>query len=60
VGCLGWQVRVPIGRSVLELPAGMLDGDGSDFVGTAAREVHHWVTLRSTQCLPYQHEVFSV
>ncbi|GAB4856963.1 Nudix hydrolase 14, chloroplastic [Ancistrocladus abbreviatus] len=33
------QVRVPTGRLVLELPAGMLDDDKGDFVGTAAREV---------------------
>lgn len=33
------QVRVPIGRFVLELPAGMLDDDKGDFVGTAVREV---------------------
>ncbi|XP_059441123.1 nudix hydrolase 14, chloroplastic isoform X2 [Corylus avellana] len=33
------QVRVPIGRLILELPAGMLDDDKGDFVGTAAQEV---------------------
>ncbi|PON57456.1 Dihydroneopterin triphosphate diphosphatase [Parasponia andersonii] len=33
------QVRVPVGRLILELPAGMLDDDKSDFVGTAVREV---------------------
>lgn len=33
------QARVPVGRTILELPAGMLDGDRGDFVGTAAREV---------------------
>ncbi|XP_062074156.1 nudix hydrolase 14, chloroplastic [Humulus lupulus] len=33
------QVRVPIGRLVLELPAGMLDDDEGDIVGTAVREV---------------------
>ncbi|XP_030945567.1 nudix hydrolase 14, chloroplastic-like isoform X1 [Quercus lobata] len=33
------QVRVPVGRLSLELPAGMLDDDKGDFVGTAAREV---------------------
>ncbi|KAF3964847.1 hypothetical protein CMV_010914 [Castanea mollissima] len=33
------QVRVPVGRHILELPAGMLDDDKGDFVGTAAREV---------------------
>lgn len=30
---------MPIGRSILELPAGMLDDDAGDFTGTAAREV---------------------
>ncbi|CAN0841691.1 Nudix hydrolase 14, chloroplastic [Linum grandiflorum] len=33
------QVRVPTGKVVLELPAGMLDDDKGDFVGTAIREV---------------------
>lgn len=33
------QVRVPTGRFVLELPAGMLDDDKGDFLGTAVREV---------------------
>ncbi|KAL8171003.1 hypothetical protein V2J09_022807 [Rumex salicifolius] len=33
------QARVATGRLVLELPAGMLDDDQRDFVGTAAREV---------------------
>ncbi|GMY30155.1 nudix hydrolase 14, chloroplastic [Fagus crenata] len=33
------QVRVPVGKLILELPAGMLDDDKGDFVGTAAREV---------------------
>ncbi|MBA0740412.1 hypothetical protein Gogos_013614 [Gossypium gossypioides] len=32
------QVRVPTGRVVLELPAGMLDDDKGDFVGTAVEE----------------------
>ncbi|XP_062147019.1 nudix hydrolase 14, chloroplastic isoform X3 [Alnus glutinosa] len=35
----GKKVRVPVGRLILELPAGMLDDDKGDFVGTAAREV---------------------
>ena len=30
---------MPVGRAILELPAGMMDDDGGDFVGTAAREV---------------------
>ncbi|XP_052209533.1 nudix hydrolase 14, chloroplastic [Diospyros lotus] len=33
------QVRVPVGRLILELPAGMLADDKGDFVGTAVREV---------------------
>ncbi|XP_052111831.1 nudix hydrolase 14, chloroplastic-like [Arachis duranensis] len=33
------QARVPTGRIILELPAGMLDDDKGDFVGTAVREV---------------------
>lgn len=34
-----FKVRVPVGRVILELPAGMLDDDKGDFVGTAVREV---------------------
>ncbi|XP_048131624.1 nudix hydrolase 14, chloroplastic, partial [Rhodamnia argentea] len=33
------QARVPLGRFVLELPAGMLRDDKGDFLGTAVREV---------------------
>ncbi|KAL0331354.1 UNVERIFIED_CONTAM: Nudix hydrolase 14, chloroplastic [Sesamum angustifolium] len=33
------QVRVPVGKLILELPAGMLDDDKGDIVGTAVREV---------------------
>ncbi|KAE9614178.1 putative ADP-sugar diphosphatase [Lupinus albus] len=33
------QARIPVGRIILELPAGMLDDDRGDFVGTAVREV---------------------
>nr|XP_043606746.1 nudix hydrolase 14, chloroplastic [Erigeron canadensis] len=33
------QVRVPVGRPILELPAGMLDDNVGDVVGTAIREV---------------------
>ncbi|KAG8069471.1 hypothetical protein GUJ93_ZPchr0006g43073 [Zizania palustris] len=33
------QVRVPVGKYILELPAGMLDDEKGDFVGTAVREV---------------------
>ncbi|XLR23582.1 hypothetical protein S83_051482, partial [Arachis hypogaea] len=32
------QARVPTGRIILELPAGMLDDDKGDFVGTAVLE----------------------
>ncbi|XLT09012.1 hypothetical protein HN51_054805 [Arachis hypogaea] len=32
------QARVPPGRIILELPAGMLDDDKGDFVGTAVEE----------------------
>ena len=38
------KVRVPTGRLVLELPAGMLDADKGDFVGTAVREVFSFLT----------------
>ena len=34
-----YQARVPVGKAILELPAGMLDDEAGDFVGTAAREV---------------------
>ena len=30
---------MPVGRAILELPAGMMDDEEGDFVGTAAREV---------------------
>lgn len=33
------QARVPVGRPILELPAGMLDDNVGDVVGTAIREV---------------------
>ncbi|GJP57028.1 hypothetical protein CLOM_g16066 [Closterium sp. NIES-68] len=33
------QARVPVGRVLLEMPAGMLDGNHGEFVGTAAKEV---------------------
>ncbi|KAL6556333.1 Nudix hydrolase 14, chloroplastic [Orobanche gracilis] len=33
------QVRVPVGKLIVELPAGMLDDDKGDIVGTAVREV---------------------
>ncbi|KAK4486425.1 hypothetical protein RD792_009100 [Penstemon davidsonii] len=32
------QVRVPVGKLILELPAGMLDDDKGDIAGTAIRE----------------------
>ena len=34
-----YKVRVPVGKRILELPAGMLENDKGDFIGTAAREV---------------------
>ncbi|KAL6986119.1 Nudix hydrolase 14, chloroplastic [Sarracenia purpurea var. burkii] len=40
------QVRVPVGRVILELPAGMLDDDKGDFVGTAVREVEEETGIR--------------
>ncbi|KAJ6326851.1 hypothetical protein OIU78_013859 [Salix suchowensis] len=42
------QVRVPTGRLVLELPAGMLDADKGDFVGTAVREVEEETGIHLT------------
>ncbi|WJX94605.1 Nudix hydrolase 14, chloroplastic [Trifolium repens] len=33
------QARVPVGRIILELPAGMLEDDKGDIIGTAVREV---------------------
>ncbi|XP_021286895.1 nudix hydrolase 14, chloroplastic isoform X1 [Herrania umbratica] len=40
------QARVPTGRLVLELPAGMLDDDKGDFVGTAVREVEEEIGIQ--------------
>ncbi|KAL1212036.1 Nudix hydrolase 14 [Cardamine amara subsp. amara] len=40
------QVRVPTGKIVLELPAGMLDDDKGDFVGTAVREVEEEIGIK--------------
>ncbi|CAH9102646.1 unnamed protein product [Cuscuta epithymum] len=40
------QVRVPVGRLILELPAGMLDEDHGDFGGTAIREVQEETGLQ--------------
>ncbi|KAK6935280.1 NUDIX hydrolase domain [Dillenia turbinata] len=40
------QVRVPVGRLILELPAGMLDDNKGDFVGTAVREVEEETGIR--------------
>ncbi|XP_027182625.1 nudix hydrolase 14, chloroplastic [Coffea eugenioides] len=39
------QVRVPVGRLILELPAGMLDDDKGDFLGTAVREVQEEIGI---------------
>ncbi|XP_057977144.1 nudix hydrolase 14, chloroplastic [Malania oleifera] len=40
------QVRVPVGRLILELPAGMLDDNKGDFLGTAVREVEEETGIR--------------
>lgn len=40
------KVRVPTGRLVLELPAGMLDADKGDFVGTAVREAYFYFGIK--------------
>lgn len=40
-----YKARVPVGRVILELPAGMLDDDKGDFVGTAVREVCFFFSL---------------
>ncbi|KAL4019015.1 hypothetical protein IC575_022650 [Cucumis melo] len=40
------QVRVPVGKLMLELPAGMLDDDKGDFVGTAVREVEEEIGIQ--------------
>ncbi|CAN6466440.1 unnamed protein product [Victoria cruziana] len=42
----GKRARVPVGRFILELPAGMLDDDGGDVVGTAVREVEEETGIR--------------
>lgn len=39
------QARVPVGRLILELPAGMLDDDSGDFLGTAVREVEEEIGI---------------
>jgi len=39
------KARVPVGRIILELPAGMLDDNKGDFVGTAVREVYFSLPL---------------
>ncbi|GAQ78439.1 Nucleoside diphosphate-sugar hydrolase of the MutT (NUDIX) family [Klebsormidium nitens] len=39
------QARVPVGRALKELPAGMLDDDEGDFSGTAAKEVEEEVGI---------------
>lgn len=47
------QGRVPAGKMLLELPAGMLDDDKGDFVGTAVREVLIFLSFAfSTPVLP--------
>uniref|UniRef100_A0A9I9CLY0 Nudix hydrolase domain-containing protein n=1 Tax=Cucumis melo TaxID=3656 RepID=A0A9I9CLY0_CUCME len=37
---------VPVGKLMLELPAGMLDDDKGDFVGTAVREVEEEIGIQ--------------
>jgi hypothetical protein len=37
-----YKARVPVGRIILELPAGMLEDDKGDIIGTAVREVHYF------------------
>ncbi|CAL9087863.1 NUDIX domain [Musa troglodytarum] len=39
------QPRVPVGRLILELPAGMIDDEGGDVVGTAVREVEEEIGI---------------
>lgn len=39
------QARVPVGRAIKELPAGMLDEDAGDFSGAAAKEVEEEVGI---------------
>ncbi|XP_020243698.1 nudix hydrolase 14, chloroplastic isoform X2 [Asparagus officinalis] len=39
------QARVPVGKSILELPAGMLDDERGDIVGTAVREVEEEIGI---------------
>lgn len=45
------KVRVPVGRLILELPAGMLDDDKGDFTGTAVREVSPFLSIKECNCL---------
>ncbi|ESW27611.1 hypothetical protein PHAVU_003G216900 [Phaseolus vulgaris] len=40
------QARVPVGRIILELPAGMLDDNKGDFVGTAVCEVEEEIGIK--------------
>ena len=39
-----FKARVPIGRPILELPAGMLDDNVGDIAGTAIREVSNFLS----------------
>ncbi|XP_051139960.1 nudix hydrolase 14, chloroplastic isoform X1 [Andrographis paniculata] len=43
------QVRVPVGKLILELPAGMLDDENGDIAGTAIREVEEETGLHLNQ-----------
>lgn len=57
---LKYKPRVPVGKTILELPAGMLDDDKGDFVGTAVREVYFsliltissWTQSTCFTCIP--------
>ncbi|RYR29214.1 hypothetical protein Ahy_B01g053562 [Arachis hypogaea] len=40
------KAKVPTGRIILELPAGMLDDDKGDFVGNAVREVEEEIGIK--------------
>ncbi|PPR97183.1 hypothetical protein GOBAR_AA23477 [Gossypium barbadense] len=53
------QVRVPTGRVVLELPAGMLDDDKGDFVGTAVHYTPAFVIFTDMLmfCLSVEEEI---
>lgn len=39
------KVRVPVGKIIFELPAGMIDDEKGDVIGTAVREVRFTVMV---------------